>query len=705
MAGFASGKLSVENVDLDSSQTLENKVLDASNDFSGDIIDPSRSDVKQGTQAELEAYASGASNGQMCFATDTKQMYQVLDGALAAVGGGSGGLDTFFTDTFEVAGVSDYTSGNDAIFDNGGVLAGALADETVNNISGDQSLKYTQAAGSLNDFIKSPLIPIGKKQQGNTVGLELFYTYSGNSDDLKIVGYDDTGSEVMTLSSNLIKASSKAQRLSVQFPVPSGSANLAWGIQVVVENDGAVLVVDDVQISTNPYVSKDLLDNQEYRIVQNGSSFTNLVAEVEFNLATATITNSNSALLVAEDDSANTRTKFVSTRDGVVVDISWYCQVDTANRTAQIYKNGVLHMEGGIGDSAIANVEVGVSGTMVLNTGEYFTVATGASLRNVAAPYILNFTATAATEHIVAYNSRNAENSMIRLHTGNGHGSVNNKIRRFSTTVADLGNAITYTDSATDGASFTINEDGVYFMNYNDVLSSSSENIGFSLNSTELTTAIGSLITVEDRLNYVTSASAAFSGSTSWSGKLKRGDIIRAHTGGNANATTRASFTITKIGVGDLLGVPVPRTAYIKDVKPSGTAGGTFTSGAWQTRDLNTLEGDTEFVSLSSNQVTLESGKYEIEASAPALRVADHKIILRNITDSTDDLIGTSAYNAVADLTQTVSSMVGTLTITSSKTFEVQHRGIATQSNNGFGEPSVFGVDEIYTTLKITKVS
>ena len=74
MAGFASGKLSVENVDLDSSQTLENKVLDASNDFSGDIIDPSRSDVKQGTQAELEAYASGASNGQMCFATDTKQM-------------------------------------------------------------------------------------------------------------------------------------------------------------------------------------------------------------------------------------------------------------------------------------------------------------------------------------------------------------------------------------------------------------------------------------------------------------------------------------------------------------------------------------------------------------------------------------------------------------------------------------------------------
>lgn len=705
MAGFASGKISVDNVDLTSSQTVSNKTLDASNDYSGDIIDPSRSDVKQGTQAELETYASGASNGQMCFATDTKQMYQVLDGALAAVGGGSGGLDTFFTDTFEVAGVSDYTSGNDVIFDNGGVLAGALADETVNNISGDQSLKYTQASGSLNDFIKSPLIPIDKKQQGNTVGLELFYTYSGNSDDLKIVGYDDTGSEVMTLSSNLIKASSKAQRLSVQFPVPSGSANLAWGIQVVVENIGAILVVDDVQISTNPYVSKDLLDNQEYRIVQNGSSFTNLVAEVEFNLATATITNSNSALLVAEDDSANTRTKFVSTRDGVVVDISWYCQVDTANRTAQIYKNGVLHMEGGIGDSAIANVEVGVSGTMVLNTGEYFTVATGASLRNVAAPYILNFTATAATEHIVAYNSRNAENSMIRLHTGNGHGSVNNKIRRFSTTVADLGNAITYADSATDGASFTINEDGVYMISYSDFYSASDSFLGLSVNSTQLTTNVD-IITTADRL--ITSyAEAGKVQSVSWSGQLNKNDIIRAHTDGPSNAGATAAFTISKIGVGDLLGTPIPRTAYIKDVKPSGTSGGTFTSGAWQTRDLNTLEGDTEFVSLSANQFTLEPGKYEIEILAPAYFVNNHKVKLRSITDSTDDIIGTSEFlNNVAGGHSTNQSFAeGTIEINSNKTFEIQHRCASTFATSGMGLASSFGVDEIYTTVKITKIA
>ena len=699
MAGFASGKLSVENVDLDSSQTLENKVLDASNDFSGDIIDPSRSDVKQGTQAELEAYASGASNGQMCFATDTKQMYQVLDGALAAVGGGSGGLDTFFTDTFEVAGVSDYTSGNDAIFDNGGSLAGALADETVNNISGDQSLKYTQAAGSLNDFIKSPLIPIGKKQQGNTVGLELFYTYSGNSDDLKIVGYDDTGSEVMTLSSNLIKASSKAQRLSVQFPVPSGSANLAWGIQVVVENIGAILVVDDVQISTNPYVSKDLLDTPVIVEANNNS-----------NQAITSATNIPFGTTIKDTTASWNGSEFTVPESG-----KYDFEGCMRFVTGQQGKSVQLFIDSGAGYIAsdllayfnsVNNVIYKFSGSKYLQKDEKiaFRFSDSNTLTGVPSQHYIHIEKTpTATEHIVAYNSRNAENSMVRLHTGNGHGSVNNKIRRFSTTVADLGNAITYADSATDGASFTINEDGVYMISYTDSATSAAVYLGLSLNSTQLTTNIED-ITVADRLSFVLTATQE--NPMSWAGSLNKGDVIRAHTQGSANAS-KATFTISKIGVGDLLGTPVPRTAYIKDVKSSGTSGGTFTSGAWRTRDLNTLEGDTEFVSLSANQIILAPGKYEIEASVSAYRVNLHKAKIRNITDSTDDIIGSNKYstNVPADSDLSHSEVIGTINITSSKTFEIQHRSSATRSNDGFGVASSFGVDEIYTTIKIKKVS
>lgn len=53
------------------------------------IETPSRLDVKQSTEADLVDYAAGtgiysqpASNGQIVFATDTKKMFQVLDGAL-----------------------------------------------------------------------------------------------------------------------------------------------------------------------------------------------------------------------------------------------------------------------------------------------------------------------------------------------------------------------------------------------------------------------------------------------------------------------------------------------------------------------------------------------------------------------------------------------------------------------------------------------
>jgi len=44
------------------------------------------------TEANLLTFATTATNGQICFATDTKVMYQVIDGELAPIGGGGGGV-------------------------------------------------------------------------------------------------------------------------------------------------------------------------------------------------------------------------------------------------------------------------------------------------------------------------------------------------------------------------------------------------------------------------------------------------------------------------------------------------------------------------------------------------------------------------------------------------------------------------------------
>lgn len=172
---------------------------------------------------------------------------------------------------------------------------------------------------------------------------------------------------------------------------------------------------------------------------------------------------------------------------------------------------------------------------------------------------------------------------------------------------------------------------------------------------------------------------------------------------GNIGATTDDLLTI------DANGVSVVNQAYIKlsDVKPSGTAGGTFTSGAWQTRILNTEDNDTgNHCSLASNQFTLAAGTYRILSIVPAYYVQSHKSKLYNITDSSDEIIGTSEITSITTgaQTQSSSSIVGEFTIASTKTFEVQHRGQTTKATDGFGRSSGFGVSEIYAVVELWKV-
>ena len=142
--------------------------------------------------------------------------------------------------------------------------------------------------------------------------------------------------------------------------------------------------------------------------------------------------------------------------------------------------------------------------------------------------------------------------------------------------------------------------------------------------------------------------------------------------------------------------------AVFRDEKTSGTNGGTFTSGAWRTRDINATQVNTiTGASIASNQITLPAGTFYVEVSAPMLGVAQNQARFQNITDSTTTITGQNCY-----MTGEVSGfaiVVGQFTIASSKTFEVQHQCNATKSSNGFGPENGFGT-QVYTTVSITKV-
>ena len=149
------------------------------------------------------------------------------------------------------------------------------------------------------------------------------------------------------------------------------------------------------------------------------------------------------------------------------------------------------------------------------------------------------------------------------------------------------------------------------------------------------------------------------------------------------------------------------KVAIVKDVKSPGTDGGTFTSGAWQTRDLNTVEGDSEIVSLATNQFTLPSGKYTIEAEAAVGNVNRSQLRLRNITSSTTvSGLNLHTVSGSSEFT-TTNSLKAAFTLTAAATFELQHQCQTTKATTGFGQSinSIFTVEnEVYACVKITKL-
>ena len=145
--------------------------------------------------------------------------------------------------------------------------------------------------------------------------------------------------------------------------------------------------------------------------------------------------------------------------------------------------------------------------------------------------------------------------------------------------------------------------------------------------------------------------------------------------------------------------------AVFTDEKSNGTHGGTFTSGAFRTRDINTSQfNNISGASISSNQITLGAGTYQINASCPATDVNQNITRLYNITDSSVTLLGSSEYNDQAGFTDVTRSFIqGIFTIAGTKNFEIQHQGSITKSTTGFGVATGIST-ETYTIVNITKI-
>ena len=167
----------------------------------------------------------------------------------------------------------------------------------------------------------------------------------------------------------------------------------------------------------------------------------------------------------------------------------------------------------------------------------------------------------------------------------------------------------------------------------------------------------------------------------------------------------------TKVVVIDPMAAVVEerKVAIFEDQKAAGTHGGTFTSGSWQDRTLNTTVVSATGITLSSNQVTLSPGyKYLVSYCCPGYLTSRHKAKLYNVTDTADEHIGESAYsNTTSPKSSTTSKgdyVVDLTAESSSKTYKLQHRCEVTMADVGMGLASDWSVVEVYSRMKVERL-
>jgi hypothetical protein len=142
-----------------------------------------------------------------------------------------------------------------------------------------------------------------------------------------------------------------------------------------------------------------------------------------------------------------------------------------------------------------------------------------------------------------------APQSMVRLSTTIGYGSTNTCIRRYSNVITNQGADITYADSVTLGASFTINTNGVYAITVTGSQAITNSFSGASLNAAAPASSI-LLATTTERLCMVPVYTANALSSAGWTGYLAAGSIVRPHDDGQAASASGlvfVAFTITRV--------------------------------------------------------------------------------------------------------------------------------------------------------------
>lgn len=181
-------------------------------------------------------------------------------------------------------------------------------------------------------------------------------------------------------------------------------------------------------------------------------------------------------------------------------------------------------------------------------------------------------------------------------------------------------------------------------------------------------------------------------------------------SGGMGEVAVTGAISINSAGVTTFNAALVQQAiAIFADIETSGTDGGTFTSGAWQVRKLNsTIIDSGHLFTLSANVLTLATaGTYYIRAESVAYKVDKHQIRLYDNTNTVVLADGMPATSTNASTDQSPSTLETVLTLAAgiTQTMELQHQCQTTEAADGLGKNTGFGDNNIFSRITIIKLA
>ncbi|MCD8350089.1 MAG: tail fiber protein [Planctomycetaceae bacterium] len=146
---------------------------------------------------------------------------------------------------------------------------------------------------------------------------------------------------------------------------------------------------------------------------------------------------------------------------------------------------------------------------------------------------------------------------------------------------------------------------------------------------------------------------------------------------------------------------------HVQERQPNNVNGGTFTAGAWRTRNLNTLISNTiagASFDPNSSQIILPAGTYWLYGAGCGYTVDRHKVTIHDVIASKELLLGTSEVSGTTVASTAFSTAKGYVVLPSQTRIELRHYCQVSRATTGFGLANNFGTQEIYAEVIIRRI-